>query len=446
MAHLPTGVVVSCQNEKSYLQNKESALRVLRARLHALAKEAADAEASAARRSQVRTVDRSERIRTYNYPENRISDHRTGYKSYNLDAVLDGDLEPVVQSAVDADEAAAWLPSPRAVTDGQAAAPDLRAAVRAATARLAQAGSPRPRATPSCWRPTPSASRSGTPARRWCSAHPSPRHTKSLVEQPPASRCSTSPAGRASGASSSRWGRASSCRGRRPRSSRASPSTRRGSRGGTGGRRPVHRVGGHRPQRQGRGAAAQVYAASWGRRRTPGAARNRSATGLDITLVHGDATTAFPELDGQVDVVVSNPPYIPVGMVPIDPEVREHDPDLALYGGSEDGLAIPLAVAARRRLCCGPAACSSWSTPTPRAGPHRRARAHRSVARHRRSREDPLGPPPRHRGRARLTDALVRTAPPGRRSGASGGLPGNAWERGCLGGVRGGALSGRRGR
>lgn len=106
ITHLPTGVVVSCQNEKSQLQNKESALRVLRARLHALAKEAADAQASAARRSQVRTVDRSERIRTYNFPENRISDHRTGYKSYNLDTVLDGDLEAVVQSAVDADEAA----------------------------------------------------------------------------------------------------------------------------------------------------------------------------------------------------------------------------------------------------------------------------------------------------------------------------------------------------
>lgn len=81
-------------------------MRVLRARLHAIAKEAADAEASAARRSQVRTVDRSERIRTYNFPENRISDHRTGYKSYNLDAVLDGDLDPVVESAVEADEAA----------------------------------------------------------------------------------------------------------------------------------------------------------------------------------------------------------------------------------------------------------------------------------------------------------------------------------------------------
>jgi peptide chain release factor 1 len=105
ITHLPTGVVVSCQNEKSQLQNREQAMRILRARLHALEQEKADAEAAAARRSQVRTVDRSERIRTYNYPENRVSDHRTGYKAYNLDSVLDGDLDALVQSAVDTDRA-----------------------------------------------------------------------------------------------------------------------------------------------------------------------------------------------------------------------------------------------------------------------------------------------------------------------------------------------------
>jgi peptide chain release factor 1 len=71
------------------------------------AQEAADAEASAARRSQVRTVDRSERVRTYNFPENRISDHRVGFKAYNLDQVLDGDLDAVVQALADADTAAA---------------------------------------------------------------------------------------------------------------------------------------------------------------------------------------------------------------------------------------------------------------------------------------------------------------------------------------------------
>ncbi|MDR1185880.1 MAG: peptide chain release factor 1 [Bifidobacteriaceae bacterium] len=106
ITHQPTGVVVSCQNEKSQLQNKEQALRILRARLLALRAEEAAAAAAESRRSQVRTVDRSERIRTYNFPENRIADHRTGFKAYNLDQVLDGDLAPVIDSAVAADSAA----------------------------------------------------------------------------------------------------------------------------------------------------------------------------------------------------------------------------------------------------------------------------------------------------------------------------------------------------
>jgi peptide chain release factor 1 len=106
ITHLPSGLVVSCQNEKSQLQNKESAMRILRSRLLAAAQEEAEREASDARRSQVRTVDRSERIRTYNFPENRISDHRTGFKAYNLDQVLDGDLDALIQSCADADSAA----------------------------------------------------------------------------------------------------------------------------------------------------------------------------------------------------------------------------------------------------------------------------------------------------------------------------------------------------
>ncbi|MDQ1664485.1 MAG: peptide chain release factor 1, partial [Actinomycetota bacterium] len=103
ITHVPTGIVASCQNEKSQLQNKESAMRILRARLLAAAQEEADREASDARRSQVRTVDRSERVRTYNFPENRISDHRVNFKAHNLDAVLDGDLDAVVAALVHAD-------------------------------------------------------------------------------------------------------------------------------------------------------------------------------------------------------------------------------------------------------------------------------------------------------------------------------------------------------
>jgi peptide chain release factor 1 len=80
-------------------------MRVLRARLLAVAQEQADAEAAAARHSQVATVDRSQRVRTYNFPENRISDHRVGFKAYNLDQVIDGDLDAVIAALLDADRA-----------------------------------------------------------------------------------------------------------------------------------------------------------------------------------------------------------------------------------------------------------------------------------------------------------------------------------------------------
>jgi peptide chain release factor 1 len=103
ITHLPSGIVVSCQNERSQLQNREQAMRMLRARLKAAAEEEAASAASAARRSQVRTVDRSERIRTYNFPENRISDHRIGFKAYNLDQVLNGDLDAVIKALQEAD-------------------------------------------------------------------------------------------------------------------------------------------------------------------------------------------------------------------------------------------------------------------------------------------------------------------------------------------------------
>jgi peptide chain release factor 1 len=103
ITHLPTNIVVSCQNERSQLQNKARALRVLQARLRVLAEERQRAEASANRKSQIRTVDRSERVRTYNFPENRISDHRVNYKAYNLDQVLDGDIDGVLNALVAAD-------------------------------------------------------------------------------------------------------------------------------------------------------------------------------------------------------------------------------------------------------------------------------------------------------------------------------------------------------
>jgi len=106
ITHVPTGIVVAMQNEKSQLQNREAAMRVLRARLLARQQEELAAAASDARKSQIRSMDRSERIRTYNFPENRIADHRTGYKAYNLDQVMNGALEPIIETAIHADEEA----------------------------------------------------------------------------------------------------------------------------------------------------------------------------------------------------------------------------------------------------------------------------------------------------------------------------------------------------
>jgi peptide chain release factor 1 len=105
ITHLPTGIVVSCQNERSQLQNREQAMRMLRARLITAAEEDAASAASAARKSQIRTVDRSERIRTYNFAENRIADHRIGFKAYNLDQVLNGDMGAVIGALQEADTA-----------------------------------------------------------------------------------------------------------------------------------------------------------------------------------------------------------------------------------------------------------------------------------------------------------------------------------------------------
>jgi peptide chain release factor 1 len=106
ITHLPSGIVVTCQNERSQLQNKARAMQVLAARLQVLAEEQASADASADRASQIRTVDRSERIRTYNFPENRIADHRVNVKAHNLDQVLEGDLDAVLDALAAADKQA----------------------------------------------------------------------------------------------------------------------------------------------------------------------------------------------------------------------------------------------------------------------------------------------------------------------------------------------------
>jgi len=96
LTHLPTGMVVSCQDEKSQLQNRIKGMAILRARLYQAEQERLSSERSETRRSQVGTGERSEKIRTYNYPQNRVTDHRIGKTIYNLPAVLNGDLDEFI--------------------------------------------------------------------------------------------------------------------------------------------------------------------------------------------------------------------------------------------------------------------------------------------------------------------------------------------------------------
>jgi peptide chain release factor 1 len=104
ITHLPTGIVVACQNERSQLQNKEKAMRMLRARLFEQMQAEQDRAQADARRSQVASGDRSDKIRTYNYPQNRVTDHRIGLTLYNLAAFMEGDIGELVQALRTSDE------------------------------------------------------------------------------------------------------------------------------------------------------------------------------------------------------------------------------------------------------------------------------------------------------------------------------------------------------
>ncbi|MBB6215617.1 peptide chain release factor 1 [Anaerosolibacter carboniphilus] len=105
LTHIPTGMVVSCQDEKSQLKNKEKAFKILKARLYDKMQEEQNAEIAEARKSQVGTGDRSERIRTYNYPQGRVSDHRINLTLYKLDYFLDGDIDEILDALITSDQA-----------------------------------------------------------------------------------------------------------------------------------------------------------------------------------------------------------------------------------------------------------------------------------------------------------------------------------------------------
>ncbi|MGL4343655.1 MAG: peptide chain release factor 1 [Cellulosilyticaceae bacterium] len=104
ITHMPSGIVVSCQDEKSQLKNKEKALKVLRAKLYEQELERQHAELAAEKKSQVGTGDRSERIRTYNYPQGRVTDHRVGLTLHRLEAILDGDLHEIISTLTTVDQ------------------------------------------------------------------------------------------------------------------------------------------------------------------------------------------------------------------------------------------------------------------------------------------------------------------------------------------------------
>ena len=106
LTHIPTGIVISCQDEKSQLKNKDKALKVLRAKLYDLEMQKAHDAQAQERRSQVGTGDRSEKIRTYNFPQGRVTDHRINLTLYRLEKVLDGDLGEIIDSCIAADQAA----------------------------------------------------------------------------------------------------------------------------------------------------------------------------------------------------------------------------------------------------------------------------------------------------------------------------------------------------
>jgi peptide chain release factor 1 len=105
LTHLPTGLVISCQDEKSQLQNRARAMQILRARLYAMERERQLEEQTEARRSQVGTGERSEKVRTYNFPQNRVTDHRIGLTLHRLDSVLEGDLDELIEGLTAAEQA-----------------------------------------------------------------------------------------------------------------------------------------------------------------------------------------------------------------------------------------------------------------------------------------------------------------------------------------------------
>ena len=337
----------------------------------------ADAEAADARRSQVRTVDRSERIRTYNYPENRISDHRTGYKAYNLDQVLDGDLEPVIDVAA---SRPTWPRGSRRSSDVTGVPPP--AAPSTAAARLADGrrGQPGVRRRPSCSRTCSASTAEPAAAGR----RPSSRRPRAAYDgagratRRPGAAAAPDRAPRPSGTSSWRSGPGSSCPARRPSCSpgwaiERAARRRRGRRAGpvvvdlcTGS--GAIALGRGRPRCPGagaRGRARRGRAYAWAERNLAGH-RRRPAAGRHGRRVPrprrhrrrgGVQPAVHPARGLRVRGRRGPRPRPGAGAVLRRRRARR---DAGRSSASRPG-------------CCGPAGWSAPSTPTSRASPRRRS-------------------------------------------------------------------------
>ena len=334
-----------CRTRRASCRTARPALRVLRARLLAAAQEQADAAASDARRSQVRTVDRSERVRTYNFPENRISDHRVGFKAYNLDQVLDGALDDVIDALQHADIEAllAGHASRDAGADRDAARGGDRPAGR-------PPGSRRRASTPSCcWR-TCSASRGAgcsSPASRLPSRPPRFEVATRASDDPRAAAAHRRARRRSATSSCGRAGRVRA-HARRPScsSTRCCPALR-APRQCAAGRRPVRRQRARSRWRSPtRCPAARVDRRRAARRRRDWLARNVAGTVVEMVLADvARSPTCCAELRGRVDAVVSNPPYVPTARRWPTGGARTTRAE-AVFAGT-DGLALMPAVVAR---------------------------------------------------------------------------------------------------